>query len=222
MGLIEINAFQSFSSEPEDTQIHQLIRAGDETNIKLLIQKGIYLEIENGVDLEKKGKDFLTPLGLAISLKQVAITRLLIEAGASVNNGEKLPLVLAANRGYLEIIKMLIEAGAKVNLQQGNSPSMSALDMAASCNRNTIVKYLINAGAEVNFQDCEGWTPLMSAVAKGNLETVKILLRAGAKVNVTDIDRYSILDIARQNNRSKIVNLLEKAGAKSGQELLYD
>jgi ankyrin repeat protein len=212
MALIELRLF-SHVSEPNDTQLHKIIKMGDYQQVQCVIK--------NGADKERKGKDFFTPLGLATSLGQIAIVCLLIESGADVNNGYYLPLILAAEIGNFEIVQILVEAGADVNAQQGNPPSLSSLSMAAAYDRIQIVNYLIQAGADVNIRDCEDWTPLMYAVAKGSINTTNILLDAGAEINTLDNKQYSVLDIAKQNRRSKIAHLLEKKGAKHGQELLY-
>ncbi|MBD2302887.1 ankyrin repeat domain-containing protein [Nostoc sp. FACHB-190] len=212
MALIELRLFPS-EPEPHDTQLHKIIKEGNYQQIQIIIR--------DGVNLEKEGENFLTPLGLAASLGQISVVRLLIDSGSCVNNGYYLPLILAAEIGNIDIVRILVEAGADVNAQQGNPPSISSLAMAAAYNRNKIVKYLIQIGAEVNICNCDGWTPLMYAVAKGYMDTTLILLEAKADVNRIDSEQYSVLDIAKQNRRFKIARLLEEMGAKHGQDLLY-
>ena len=92
----------------------------------------------------------------------------------------------AADLGHLEIVQVLIEAGAEVNDEDRVLyPSEAPLAKAASHGYLQIVRVLLEAGAEVNIpsDDPEYWTPLMCAVSSGNIEVVKLLVEAGADVN---------------------------------------
>lgn len=211
MALIELRNFPT-SPEPNDKSLHQAVKQGDLYQVQMLL--------EQGVNLDQAGKDFLTPLCLAVQIENIKIVRLLIEAGAQINSGYYLPLVLATQIGQFEIVRFLIESGADINRQQGDPPSITTLHMAASYNRLKIVHCLLANGAEIEARDFEGWTPLMSAVAKGSIEVVKLLIEVGADINAVGRDQYSVLDIAMQNRRSKISQFLRDKGAKHGQELL--
>jgi ankyrin repeat protein len=46
-----------------------------------------------------------------------------------------------------------------------------------------MVQALIEGGAEVNTQNIGGWTPLMMAAARGDIDTMAILLNYGADVH---------------------------------------
>ncbi|MCL1474217.1 ankyrin repeat domain-containing protein [Argonema antarcticum] len=92
----------------------------------------------------------------------------------------------AAYLGHLEIVQVLIEAGAEVNDEDRIMyPDEAPLARAASQGYLQIVRVLLEAGAEVNIpsDDPEYWTPLMCAVSSGNLAVVKLLVETGADVN---------------------------------------
>jgi len=59
--------------------------------------------------------------------------------------------------------------------------------MAAAANgREKVAKYLLAHGARVNVQEMDGWTALMKAAVRDNLEMVRLLLANGADRAVTN------------------------------------
>jgi len=84
-------------------------------------------------DIPTQNEEHLYPLHIALLNKNTAITKLLIEAGANVNNRQQTgltPLHLAAQQGNIEIIVLLLEHGAIIELK--NSNNKTASDLAAS------------------------------------------------------------------------------------------
>jgi ankyrin repeat protein len=61
---------------------------------------------------------------------------------------------------------------------------------------------------------CVGWTPLMTAIYKGNAEIVEILLKAGAKVDADNCVGWPPLHCAVEHGRTEIMEILLKDGAK--------
>ena len=133
----------------------------------------------------------------------IPLLKLLIEAGADVNAGDKtghIALMLAENT---EVIKLLIEAGADVNAQ--DKYGRTALTYAENLEK---IKLLIEAGADVNTANKKNrWTALMYAK---NAEKIKLLIEAGADVNIEDEWGNTALMLA--TNEEKIT-LLRRAGA---------
>lgn len=86
-----------------------------------------------------------------------AITRLLIEHGASVDAtsyADETPLMSACESGHLEVSKVLIDAGAGINKcsKSGRTP----LIHAGMGGHASIAAMLINHGADPDFRDCHG------------------------------------------------------------------
>ncbi|MFI5324454.1 MAG: ankyrin repeat domain-containing protein, partial [Thermodesulfobacteriota bacterium] len=73
------------------------------------------------------------------------------------------------------------------------------------------VKSILSEGINVDFKDKKGYSALMYAVDKKNIEIAKALIRAGADVNTKDKDGFSALTKAITNNDKKVVDALLKA-----------
>lgn len=89
----------------------------------------------------------------------------------------------------------------------------TALHWAAAAGRDENVRYILEVctGTSVNpidMQDELGWTPLMSAVSAGHLETIGFLLKAGANVMTKNNNGQSALHYNK--GRVSVVELLLK------------
>jgi len=74
---------------------------------------------------------------------------------------------------------------------------------------------LIEKGADPNIQDFDGWTALMKAVYKGNVEIVQILINHGADLKLKNIGGHTALYIAEKlNTREEIIAMLRVVGAE--------
>ncbi len=175
--------------------------------------------ISQGVDVNAKNDDGLTPLMLACYTDTKGnIVKLLIDKGADVNtkdNDGETPLLYAcANDTTGNIVKLLIDNGADVNAKDndGDTPLMFA------CYKDTkgnIVKLLLDKGADVNVKNNDGLTPLMVACAYNkNDKIVKSLLDHGADVNTNDNDGWTpLMYAAKYNSNPAIYELLKLKGA---------
>ncbi|BDC34714.1 hypothetical protein Noda2021_06720 [Candidatus Dependentiae bacterium Noda2021] len=97
-----------------------------------------------------KASGFLedSPLLMAVSQGDLELVKILIDAGADVNeryfNHNNLTvLILAADRGYLEIVKVLLKAGADTSKTLLGS-MVKAIDCARNKGFHQIVRYLGN------------------------------------------------------------------------------
>ena len=100
-------------------------------------------------------------------------------------------LYRAAVRGYPKLVRSLVEAGVNV---EGESAY----------------------GKTLGFKQHMGRTPLHSAAANGQLETVKALIELGADKNVKDIEDQTSLHLAAANGHTEVAVALFKAGADIG------
>ncbi len=90
----------------------------------------------------------------------------------------------------------------------------TGLYLAADNGHAHTVASLIRAGGSVNTSNIGGWTPLMMASARGDLDTITLLLEQGA--DVTPVNRWgqTALSEAKKSFRARdAIALLTKAGA---------
>ncbi|KAF7557397.1 hypothetical protein G7Z17_g636 [Cylindrodendrum hubeiense] len=144
----------------------------------------------------------------AASLDHITLVKLLIEAGANVNecSGDlACPLWQAVNFNNIELVRLLIEAGADVNnIMMGQS---CALQEATEQQNPRMVNLLLKAGADVNIPlsdkhkviRTQSWrtfkiskdstllhalcTPLYIAASLEDEEMVRLILKANANVD---------------------------------------
>ena len=157
----------------------------------------------------------LTPLNLAVHLREKSTIKILLDAGASVDLKPGLwgcsELQEASETGEADMVELLLKAGADVNFKGG--PRGSALCIASQRGDTDTVKLLLDAGADVNQGGGEYGVALQAASWSGDADTVKLLLNAGADVNQKGGWYGSALHAASWNGDIDTVNLLLERGA---------
>jgi ankyrin repeat protein len=139
----------------------------------------IRLLLENGANINQEGKYGQNALYFASENGKEAAVRMLIEAGACVNNEDgTMPIQVASERGHKGIVEMLIKAGADVNLGYG-----PALYYASKSGHEDVVQTLILAGADVNLEGVLGTALHAAAYRYTGEKVVELLIDAGADVN---------------------------------------
>lgn len=168
------------------------------------MQKAIAAEPTQVNDVDELGR---TALHLAAARGDVAIVRILLEAGADasaknaagrkaievaqgeevmnllktagVEREKELALSRAVKNGKLEEVKAALAAGVNVNaLCEDKSGNM--LSVAVHADNVEMVKLLLSAGADVNAVPHGAKSVLHRAAARSGGETVRALLAAGA------------------------------------------
>ena len=178
-----------------------------------------------------------TPLIYACSEGHTEIVRLLMSAGADVNQEgpsmddmdewQMSPLMVAANYNYYEVVKLLIDAGAQPDKvdQFGKTPlhlsawnsNMSFKDMdLIPWDQETpiaVLKLLLDKGADVNRGDQFGTTPLIAAAYMGDCDVANLLLDRGADIEKANDRWRAPLMTAVDANNKEMVKLLIERGA---------
>lgn len=141
------------------------------------------------------------------------------------------PLMLAAEMNNFLCIDALLENGALIDSQ--DNQGRTALFHAAQHRKNghgAIISLLAN-NADVNMPDEQGWTPLMIAVARGDVQTIERLFDAGADINQTNEEGKSSVDLSKERSWDGILarlmdTICEKVAMTEKQALdqviLYD
>ncbi|MBQ0039694.1 MAG: ankyrin repeat domain-containing protein [Treponema sp.] len=111
-----------------------------------------------------------------------------------------------------EIVDLVYTAGLDVN--SFTEDGVPVLCAATRCGNVEYVKWLLKKNADVNIISKDrGYSPVMDAVWKKNLDMVKLFIKCGADLGVMSSDGQPILVLAVGNGNAKIVETLLKAGA---------
>jgi len=194
------------------------IENGNVDIVKLLIDKGVYIEkpfrfSSSNIDSELNGR---TPLNYAIFKNNKDVVKLLIKAGADVNKEDDkgyTPLVYAKLNKNKEIIDILEKSGAKKDI---------TLDKAINIQNKDVVELLIKEGVDLNRENENGYTPLDIAIQNDYkicvmsssyeiLEFVKDITNNDPRIHIilprinTETSRLSDEDIKIVNGNCKII-----------------
>jgi ankyrin repeat protein len=161
----------------------------------------------------------LSELALAVQIRNLAIVRELLDAGANVNSlpaeCEGRTALQAAAGGLFEntdIVQLLLERGADVNALSARENGTTALGAAAGHGHFQVALILLKAGADVNteFGHPDQITALVMAASWGRLDVVHLLLKAGADLHLPKHKRYvEAAAVARSCGHIAIATLLE-------------
>ncbi|MFC1793592.1 ankyrin repeat domain-containing protein [Planctomycetota bacterium] len=182
------------------TALHYASNEGQKEVVELLLANGA--DVNAGTEYNKTAAEFamsrghtaivklliskgadISPLHLALCMKNEAKARSLIEAGADVNKRTPYgttPLDMAVCAGFKNIAKLLIDKGADVNAK--DNWDWTPLHSVAGDGYKDIVELLMAHGANVNARDGDRRTPLYYAKEKGHTEIVELLRKHGAKL----------------------------------------
>ena len=123
----------------------------------------------------------------------------------------------AAAAGETQVVRDLLrEQKVNVNLQKHGE---TAIGLASHYGRTDVLKVLVENRANLNTRNSNGFTPLMSAVIGGHLESVRVLLENGSDTTlvIDDLDSggrpVSVLDLAKAKGNPEIVELISRVSA---------
>ncbi|XP_035225607.1 ankyrin repeat domain-containing protein 17-like, partial [Stegodyphus dumicola] len=156
-----------------------------------------------------------TPLMFACAAGHEAIVRVLLDAGARVedhNENGHTPLMEAASAGHVEVAKLLVDRGASINTHS-NEFKESALTLACYKGHLEMVRFLLEAGADREHKTDEMHTALMEASMDGHVEVARLLLDSGAQVNMPADSFESPLTLAACGGHVELAMLLLDRGA---------
>jgi ankyrin repeat protein len=197
-----------------DRKHYQTLSIASERGFDGLV--GLLLE-RDGMELNPKGADGLTPLFLAVRNRHREVVELLLEKeGVDVNFKDsqysQTPLSWAAENGYEKMVKLLIKRdGIDLNTKDfryGRTPLL----WAARNGHAGVVKLLVEKdGTELNVKDLEfGHTPLSWAAYVGHAMVVQLLIRR-ENVDLNSVATWysqTPLSLAAERGHAKIVAIL--------------
>jgi len=111
--------------------------------------------------------------------------------------------------GRPEAARMLIEAGANVNEVATNAQKVAIIHSATASGNVEMVRLLIEKGARVNVVQEGGFTPLHEAAAQDNRAMAELLLKAGADLSAKTTDGQTASEIARARKHPAMADWLK-------------
>jgi len=150
-----------------------------------------------------------TPLLIAISLQNIQMVRLLIQAGADCNIGLGplgLPIHKAVLKSDAALLQALLEGNTDTNLSN-RTDGVTALYLAVKNNDTKMVSLLLTSKANPNILTKTHKVPLIKAVKCAYVEIVKELLSKGANPN--SHDKYGRLPINWAFNKASYKSIAE-------------
>ena len=172
--------------------------------------------LKQGADASAAQGDGMTALHWAAEHDNVAMTEMLIYAGAylqaTTRLGDYTPLHLAGKAGHAAVARALLDAGSDANATTTTGGATPLHFAAASGSANTVA-VLLDHHADVNARETQwGQTPLMFAAAYNRVGALKTLLQRGADATITatvvDVAAREALDRADQRRRSQLQSSL--------------
>jgi ankyrin repeat protein len=158
----------------DQTRLFWAAKMGHETDVQLLLEKGVRLEWKNS-----SGQ---TALSWAAGFGREGIVRLLLKNGAEPDFKDKYgrtPLSWAARVGHEAMVRQLLEKGAELE-SKDNRYGRTPLSLAAMGGHHSVVLLLVAQGAELESRDRLGLTPVSWAARCGHAAIVQLLLERGA------------------------------------------
>ena len=163
-------------------------------------------------------------LHTAITYREYAEVRRLLEAGADVNGRNMLglpPLAMAVIRALdPEMVQLLLDAGADTEIRDYNgspvifaTPSLYTPDLRNHHPQSLeLLQALVGGGADIYSLDGQGRTLLEYAIWTNHIEIIRYLLDSGVDPNER-VHGSPAFEVALRNERIGAMSLLIEAGA---------
>jgi ankyrin repeat protein len=134
--------------------------------------------LESGKTIDVRSSDGVEALFFAVEISNLAVLRLLLEAGAPANRGDsrgRTVIHAAARWNRVEVLEALTPLNLHINSAAENPPGSTPLHEAALHGALESAQWLVSNGAEIHARLETGETPADLARMRGNLEIVRIL-----------------------------------------------
>jgi ankyrin repeat protein len=199
-GAADVNATTTDLSTP----LHLATNQGSAAIVRVLCQA-------NGIKLDAKDKNGLTPLLSACTKKHEDVVAVLVNAGADVHVADVTTVQTPLHRACLAqnkvMAEMLLQHGAKWDCW--DKYTGSPLQWACSKADFTLVSLLLDHGAPPNHTKyTKLGPPLVLACQRDRLDIAQLLLHRGAEVNGENQQGVTPLAMAISNSNIPLVKLL--------------
>ncbi|CAN9182088.1 unnamed protein product [Alternaria alternata] len=181
---------------------------GHEGVVRLLFE-------QDGIDINAKDEDGVTPLWTAARWGQESVVRLLVEQdGIDINAKDKdgaTPLWIAAEYGHESVVRLLVEQDG-IDINAKDKDGATPLRIAAEYGHESVMRLLVEQdGIDINAKDKDGATPLRIAAEYGYEGIMRLLVEQdGIDINAKDKDGATPLRIAAEYGYEGIMRPLVK------------
>lgn len=191
----------------EDYVIHMATKQKDIEILKIVIDAGCNLDLQNG-----KGQ---TALHLAAANEMEEFVRLLCQAGADPDvqdNEHQSPIHLATARGYQRIMDILSEK-FKASIMYRTKDGSTLMHLASSAYNAQAALSFIRKGIPIHMPNKEGAKCIHIASIRGHVEVVKAIVAKGENVDSRTKDGFTPLHLAVKFGKHDLVEALLGLGA---------
>lgn len=169
--------------------------------------------IDSGMNVQENNPRGRTPFAIALEMQNYDAAKMLLEAGASMDLGNKSwhndPISLLLDKPedttVYRLLDLVIQHGADVNAE--DKDKVTPLHQAVTKDVPGYLNYLIANGANIHAvsDDINKETPLLRACRQQKVEAAKTLRRSGARVTDTDANGNTILHAAVNSGNQEII-----------------
>ena len=199
------------------------------TNGDIGVVKGL---IESGCDMNIIDIDGFSPLVIALKEDNVAVAKIMIQAGARLDIGAGCygsVLNLAVIKSEPWLVTTLIKAGADVNMQdsEGNSCLHHLMTIYKKHkHRNALIAdMIVDAGAKLNLFNNEKWAAVHIAARKGQTSAFRWITDKNPELKLKNLETFNVnllggsrgwspIHVASHSGHYKTVETLVAAGAE--------
>jgi ankyrin repeat protein len=179
--------------------------------------------LKHGVDINRMGKEGMTPMLWAFTMHDKKIFEMVLKKGGNPNIRYYPKTGTSVNRRYYikreasvmtratkskdpDYLKLALKYGGNPNYQNLDYDTLLFIAILSSSSLEK-VKLLVDAGADINHQDVTNKTPTIDALLTHKYSVAYYLLRKGADPMLTN-DIFSVIDLLvsfyqRENEKMK-------------------
>ncbi len=188
--------------------------------------------VQQGSEVDAKDAFGTTPLMLAVTHENTAVTSALLAAGAKVDPVDKVQRTALTHATWADRpqqVQLLVKAKADIN--HTDARGWTPLDVAVQRNRSAAATQLRALGAVTKFGTgtrvavatgidptrtgslYQGWSPLLVAVSRNDETLVQQLLQSGGDARGLTPQKDTALHVAVEARAAPLIPLLLAAGA---------
>lgn len=191
-------------------EIHQAVIDGDAPRVEALLASD--RSLASSPDESDPFRSL--PLHFAAMHGRVEIAKLLLNAGARVDDGDSdgsTPLDCAAQRRKAEMVEFLLARGANPNRRDRNGAY--ALSFAASAGDSSLVARLLEAGADLHFRSADGLTLLHYAASRRMRGFAQQLIDQGVDPDTASLEGITPVHLCVRPGLAGMIRFLHDRGA---------